>query len=69
MKVKKDGVFDLGPYDIEISLLSATIHLLLEMSHLWLEAYVSETPITNYIVACYSARQGWFPQQHDLVEE
>ena len=68
IKVLQVGYFDLGTYDIEMSLLTALLHLLLECINLSIEASVSETPFKNYIVSCYNARQEWFPQQEDLIQ-
>lgn len=51
------------PYAIEVSLVSAVIHVIFEVINLKLEARTSETTFKDYMVACYNARQGWIPQQ------
>jgi hypothetical protein len=44
----------------------AVIHLILEMVKLYLEAAASKEKLLNYIVACYSARQGWIPEKDKI---
>jgi hypothetical protein len=50
------------------SLVCAFLHVALELANLTLESRTSETNWQDYMVACYSARQGWLPQERDFYE-
>lgn len=39
-----------------ISLISAIIHVIFEFVNLYLEALTSDTPVRDYLIACYNAR-------------
>ena len=51
---------------IEVSIISAFVHLLFELLNLYLESKTSKTSFQDYMAACYNARQGWIPQHEDL---
>ena len=51
---------------IVTSLACAFIHVILELGNLTLESRTSDTNLQDYMVACYSARQGWLPQERDF---
>ena len=39
----------------------AFFHVVFETINLYFESETSETNFMDYMVACYSARQGWLP--------
>ena len=50
--------------DTEVILFSlgmAIIHVIFEGINLYLESNTAGTNFSEYMVACYSARQGWIP--------
>ena len=51
---------------VVVSLICAVIHFILEMLSMYIDARTSDSFFTDYLVACYNARQGWLPQAHDL---
>ena len=53
-------------YAIEVSIISAFVHLVFEILNLYLESKTSKTSFQDYMAACYNARQRWIPQQDDL---
>lgn len=67
-QLKLDGKFiDLDEKTIVWSLISALIHLILEWLNLWIESKVYQCNITEYMVACYNAKQGWIPHHNRLL--
>ena len=46
--------------------MAALIHVILETINLHLESKTSHTGFQDYMVACYSARLGWLPQEKDF---
>lgn len=59
----KDGArFGVDPVAIEISLVTASVHVILEFMNLYLESKTWDTGYRDYMVACYNAKQGWIAQ-------
>ena len=52
-----------------MSLVTASVHLVLENLNLYLEAKTTNTTFFHYSVASCNARQGWIPKQEDLLDK
>ena len=62
-------IFVLGvePEAIWLSILTAIVHIILELINLYIEARTWETQLLDYVVASYNAKQGWIPQQAEFT--
>lgn len=56
-----NATISVSPEAIEVSILTAIVHLVFEVLNLRLESKTSKTNFLDYMIACYSARQGWLP--------
>ena len=59
---------DVDEFSIVASLMCACLHVILELSNLYLESKTSQSSFRDYMVACYNARQGWLPQEGDFFK-
>ena len=48
-------------YTIELSILFAIAHGVLEVLTIWIEAKVFQQPFYEYFVICFNGRLGWVP--------
>lgn len=55
---------NVSPNTVVFSLITAIFHVILEFFKIYLESTTSETKLLRYLVACYSARQGWVPLEN-----
>ena len=52
---------------IEVSVIMAIIHVLLEFMNLYIEARTWKTNFRDYMIACHNAKQGWIAQRTAFI--
>ena len=57
----------INPVAIEISLIMALIHVILEGINLIIEAKTWKVPLRGYMIACHNAKQGWIAQSTAFI--
>ena len=68
-RAQNNFTVEIDLYVIRISVQMAIMHLVFEMINLFLESRTARTTFSDYMVACYNARQGWIPQKDDFYKE
>ena len=56
-----------NPLAIEVSVLMAVIHVVLEIINLYIESVTWRTSLRDYIIACHNAKQGWIAQKTRFI--
>ena len=48
------------------SVFCALVHIVFEMTSLYVEATTTETSFLEYMIACYNSREGWIPRRRSI---